>query len=62
VDYPDGKGPEMKCDLCPGAYRDTLTVLSFQRDGKTIVVEGVPAKVCDLCGDKLFSASTVQEV
>ena len=48
----------MKCDLCPGEYRDKLTVIPLTRDGRTIVVADVPAHVCNLCGDRLYSGST----
>lgn len=52
----------MKCDLCNSDYRRKAVVLSFQRGGKSIVVEDVPALVCERCGDTLFSASTVQDI
>ena len=48
----------MRCDLCPGQYVDKLTVMSLKRDRRTMVVEDVRARVCDLCGDKLYSQST----
>ena len=52
----------MKCDLCQGHYTKKTIVLSFQRNGKSVVVEDVPAQVCDLCGDTLLSEATVREV
>ena len=52
----------MKCDLCQGQYTKKLIVLSFQRQGRAVVVEDVPAMVCDICGDTLLSESTVREV
>ena len=52
----------MICDLCKGHYQTKTTVLSFQRAGKSVVVEDVPAKICDLCGDTLLSESTVREI
>ena len=48
----------MKCDLCPGQYVDKLTVVPLKRGGRTVVVEDVPARVCDICGDRLYSEST----
>ena len=48
----------MKCDLCPGQYVDKLAVVPLKRDGRTVVVEDVPARACDLCGDRLYSEST----
>ena len=52
----------MKCDLCQGQYENRTTVLTFQRRGQSVVVEGVPAQVCDRCGDTLLSESIVREV
>ena len=52
----------MKCDLCQGEYTRKEITLSFQRQCKTVVVENVPALVCDLCGDTLLSETDVREV
>ena len=52
----------MKCDLCQGQYREKTSVLSLQRQGDSVVVEDVPAVVCDLCGDTLLSEATVRKV
>ncbi len=52
----------MKCDLCNGVYHRKAVVFSFQRRGKSVIVEDVPALVCERCGDTLFSASTVQDI
>ena len=52
----------MKCNLCHGQYIDKTTVLSFQRRGRTVVVEDVPALVCDLCGDELVTGAIAREV
>ena len=48
----------MKCDLCPGQYVDELAVVPLKRDRRTVVVEDVPARVCDICGDRLYSELT----
>lgn len=52
----------MKCDLCQGHYAEKTIVLSFQRRGKSLVVENVPALVCDLCGDELLSPTTLRKI
>ena len=52
----------MKCDLCPGHYVEKRTVVSFRRQGRTVVVEDVPALVCDICGDTLYSEATFRRV
>ena len=52
----------MKCDLCEGHYRDKNIVLAFRREGRSVVVEDVPARVCDVCGDTLLTEGTIHEV
>ncbi len=46
----------MECTLCHSdSYRDKLVVFSARRDGRLIVVEDVPALVCGMCGDQVFT-------
>ena len=52
----------MKCDLCNGEYREKVVVRNYRRRGKTIVVEDVPALVCDRCGDTLIREETVAAI
>jgi YgiT-type zinc finger domain-containing protein len=52
----------MKCNLCHGQYSDKTTVLSFQRGGRAVVVEDVPALVCDVCRDELVTEATVRKI
>ena len=52
----------MKCDLCPGQYVDKRIVVPLKRDGRTVFVEDVPARVCDICGDRLYSESTFSQL
>ena len=52
----------MRCDLCQGSYRKKKVVLSFQRQGKSVLVEDVPALVCHTCGDTLLSEAAVRQV
>ena len=52
----------MKCDQCEGHYRHKDIVLAFRRQGRSVVVENVPARVCDVCADTLLSEGIVQEV
>ena len=52
----------MRCDLCPGQSVDKLAVVPLRQAGRTVVVEDVPARVCDICGDRLYSESTVSRL
>ena len=46
----------MKCPICRTGttYPGTATV-TLERDGLTLVVRGVPAEVCDNCGEEFVS-------
>ncbi len=42
----------MKCVICKhGETRPGNTTVTFERSGGTLVVKGVPARVCDNCGE-----------
>ncbi len=52
-----------RCTLCHvGSYRDELVVFSARRGNRLIVVEDVPALVCDMCGDQIFADETAREI
>ena len=40
----------MKCDVCGSSMREQSVTYTIQMDDKLVVVEHVPAKVCDQCG------------
>ncbi|MDP2950271.1 MAG: type II toxin-antitoxin system MqsA family antitoxin [Chloroflexota bacterium] len=50
----------MKCQLCQGQYQERLVTRTYRRDGKIVVVDDVPAEVCNLCGDILLRPETVE--
>jgi len=52
----------MKCDLCGASMIKREVTYTLEMDGKFIVVEHVPAKVCPQCGEKLFSPETVERL
>ena len=52
----------MKCDICSGPLVEQDVTYRIELDGKLIVVENVPAKVCIQCGERLFSAETVERL
>ena len=52
-----------KCTLCHlGTYRDNLVVISARRGEGLLIVDDVPALVCDQCGDQIISEETAREV
>jgi YgiT-type zinc finger domain-containing protein len=52
-----------ECTLChEGTYRDKLVVFSSRRSDRLVVVEDVPALVCDVCGDQVITEETAREI
>ena len=54
----------MKCESkgCAGEYTRTTVSRAFEYQGSTVVVEGIPAQVCDLCGETIFEAGTLDRI
>jgi YgiT-type zinc finger domain-containing protein len=65
-DAPDADSPPMEgaaCPLCPtGSLRTGTTTLTLERNGTTIVFKGVPADVCDACGEAYLDEDVSEEV
>lgn len=63
MDYAGAKEEAgMKCDLCEGEYREKTVTRNYKWHSKTIVIEDVPALVCDRCGDILIREETVKAI
>ena len=54
----------MKCSVagCPGEYDERSITHTVRVRGQVIVIDHVPAKVCDVCGDTLLSLDTVRRL
>jgi YgiT-type zinc finger domain-containing protein len=54
----------MKCSVqgCPGDYEVRHIAQTLRRDGRVIVIDHVPAEVCTVCGDVLFTPETVRRI
>lgn len=54
----------MKCNIsgCPGEYEEREVLHTVQIARKIRVIEDVPALVCPVCGDTLFSEETVRSL
>lgn len=54
----------MKCTIagCPGEYEQREVVRAIRQGGRIIVVEHIPAEVCDVCGDVLFTPETIERL
>ena len=45
-------GEKMKCLICKnGETQPGFAVVTLQRQGNTLVIKGVPAEICENCGE-----------
>ncbi len=53
----------MSCIIChQGETQSGTTTTTFSRDGFTLVVQGVPAEVCENCGEAYIDEATTEEL
>lgn len=55
----------LRCPICGGDMTDGTTTFTVELGFGVVVVRGVPARVCSLCGDASFSdpvAETLEEI
>ena len=54
----------MKCTIqgCPGNYEDRRILHTVRHRGRVVVIDQVPAEVCDVCGDVLLRPETVNRL
>lgn len=54
----------MKCTVqnCPGDYERRLILHTVKFNGQIIVIQGVPADVCSVCGDTLLDVATMKRI
>jgi len=46
------------CDFCGGTLHPKIVNTEFWVKGELMLIENVPAEVCQRCGEKYFSAET----
>lgn len=54
----------MQCNIegCPGEYEQKEVVHTVRQGNRIIVIDHVPAEVCNICGDVLFTPDTVRKI
>jgi len=53
----------MKCVICKhGETKNGTTTVTFERDGLTLVVKEVPARVCSTCGEEYVDDTVAREI
>ena len=52
----------MRCTVCRnGETEPGTTTVTLERDGAVVVIRGVPAEVCENCGEAFTSAETTEK-
>jgi YgiT-type zinc finger domain-containing protein len=53
----------MKCIVCRhGDTKPGTTTVTFHRDGQTLVINEVPAEVCENCGEAYVDESITEQL
>lgn len=54
----------MKCSIqgCPGEYEQRKVVHVMHQNEQLMVIDQVPAEVCSICGDMLFTPATIRQL
>ena len=54
----------MKCSIkgCPSEYEPRAITHTVRRSGHVVVIDHVPAEVCNLCGDVLLRPETLRQL
>jgi YgiT-type zinc finger domain-containing protein len=53
----------MKCVVCKhGETKLGLATVTLERDSLTLVVKGVPAQICDNCGEEYFDEQVTRQL
>jgi len=62
--HADRKETVMTCRVasCPGVYEARDVVHTVRHGERLLVIDHVPAEVCTVCGDVLFSPETVRRL
>ncbi|MBD2393004.1 YgiT-type zinc finger protein [Cyanobacterium aponinum UTEX 3222] len=52
-----------KCHICgSNEIKEELVKETFEIDGKLVMVEGIPAQVCQRCGEVIFSSEIAENI
>jgi YgiT-type zinc finger domain-containing protein len=54
----------MKCSIkeCPGEYESRVITHTLRQGGRVVVIDHVPAEICDVCGDVLLRPETIRQL
>ena len=54
----------MRCSIasCPGEYEQREAMRAVRQGNRIIVIKHIPAEVCNVCGDVLFTPETIERL
>lgn len=52
----------MMCRVCRGGMTNKTITVDLRINNKLMIVEGVPAKVCDHCGERVFTPAVTKKL
>ena len=58
----DPEAPEMICSICKGVLGRERVKLDFWVGDELVIIEDIPADVCNQCGEKYVSADVSREL
>ena len=50
------------CDFCDGALEPRTVTVDWRRDGRLVVIESVPALVCNHCGERYYAQAVMKQM
>ena len=62
--FSNSESDDVKCSIdgCPGIYEERKVLHTVRHRGEVVMIDGVPAEVCSVCGDVLFRPKTVRHI
>lgn len=53
----------MKCVICKqGEPREGTATITLERNGATIVIKSIPARVCEICGEEYIDETVMSRL
>lgn len=52
----------MMCRVCRGGMTNKTITVDLRINNKLMIVEGVPAKACDHCGERVFTPAVTKKL
>jgi len=50
------------CDFCDGTLEPKSVTVDWRRGGRLVVIENVPALVCNHCGERYYAQAVMKQM